>query len=177
MRLHLGCGGRYIPGWVHLDAHNHAHVDIVHTVQRLDMFEDASADEIYACHILEHFPRTKTRAVLAEWCRVLRRGGRLRVAVPWFERLIDVYRATGDLGVVIGPLMGRQDSVLNIHYNIFDVATLERDMTSAGLAQVARYRWQDTDHADVDDYAQAYIPHMDRENGVLISLNMEGYKP
>ena len=26
---------------------------------------------------------------------------------------------------------------------------------------------------DYDDYSQAYIPHMDKERGILISLNVE----
>ena len=31
-------------------------------------------------------------------------------------------------------------------------------------------------HADVDDFSQAYIPHMDKENGILISLNVKCVK-
>jgi len=28
----------------------------------------------------------------------------------------------------------------------------------------------------LDDYSQAYVPHMDKENGILISLNVECHK-
>ena len=27
-----------------------------------------------------------------------------------------------------------------------------------------------------DDYSQSYLPHMDKENGMLMSLNLEGRK-
>ena len=31
-------------------------------------------------------------------------------------------------------------------------------------------------HSDIDDYSQAYIPHMDKDNGTLMSLNVEAIK-
>ena len=39
-----------------------------------------------------------------------------------------------------------------------------------------RYDLRDTEHADIDDCSQAYLPHMDKENGVLMSLNVEATK-
>jgi len=41
---------------------------------------------------------------------------------------------------------------------------------------VRRYDWRQTLHKDHDDHSQAYIPHMDKENGRLISLNVEAEK-
>jgi hypothetical protein len=52
-----------------------------------------------------------------------------------------------------------------------------RDLNSVGFVDVRRYDWRDTEHAHVDDYSQAYVPHMDKENGILISLNVECRKP
>jgi hypothetical protein len=50
-------------------------------------------------------------------------------------------------------------------------------LESAGFTDVRRYDWRETEHAHIDDYSQAYIPHMDKENGILISLNVECAKP
>lgn len=36
--------------------------------------------------------------------------------------------------------------------------------------------WRETEHSDVDDFSQAYLPHMDKENGILMSLNIEAIK-
>ena len=36
--------------------------------------------------------------------------------------------------------------------------------------------YERTGHKDYDDYSQAYVPHMDKENGLLISLNVEATK-
>ena len=57
MKLHVGCGERFLPGWKHLDARNFPHVDYV--TDKLDMFADNSVEEIYACHVLEHFTRAE----------------------------------------------------------------------------------------------------------------------
>lgn len=46
----------------------------------------------------------------------------------------------------------------------------------AGFKDVRRYDWRQTEHKDYDDFSQAYIPHMDKENGLLISLNIEATK-
>lgn len=177
MKLHLGCGKRFIPGYVHIDAIDYPHVDHAASIDNLSFIADDSVDVIYTCHVLEHFKRRDTVRVLREWHRVLRAGGVLRTSVPDFARLAEVYQRFQDLDQVIGPLFGRQDYLYNIHYNVFDRATLERSLTEAGFVDVRPYDWRTTDHAAVDDYSQAYIPHMDKENGVLISLNLEATKP
>lgn len=46
-----------------------------------------------------------------------------------------------------------------------------------GFERVARYDWRATEHAEIDDYSQAHVPHMDKDNGTLISLNIQAYKP
>jgi predicted SAM-dependent methyltransferase len=177
MKLHLGCGKRHIPGFVHIDAVDYPHVDHVATIDNLGFVGDNSVELIYNCHVLEHFKRRDVKRVLQEWLRVLVPGGILRLSVPDFAQLCKVYLATGNIDLVIGPIFGRQDYLYNIHYNMFDEASLTRQLIEAGFAGPRRYDWRETEHAQVDDFAQAYIPHMDREHGVLISLNMEARKP
>lgn len=172
-KLHIGCGKRYLPGFIHVDARKLPHVDHVCSADKLGMFDDNSVDLIYACHVLEHFKRTETIKVLMEWNRVLKSGGTLRLAVPDFESLIKVYKKTGDLKLILGPLVGRQDYPENTHYNIFDYACLKEHLESAGFKDIRRYDWKKTIHKDYDDFSQAYIPHMDKEKGILISLNIE----
>ena len=43
MKLHIGCGEKYLPGWKHLDARKFPHVDyITDKLDKLDMFADNS---------------------------------------------------------------------------------------------------------------------------------------
>jgi len=177
MKLHLGCGKRFIPGFVHIDAVDFPHVNHVSTIDNLIFIQDNSVSLIYNCHVLEHFKRHDVLRVLKEWFRVLKPGGTLRVSVPDFARLCEVYQQSKDLNQVVGALFGRQDYLYNIHYNVFDYETLSDTLQEAGLVNVRRYNWRDTEHASIDDYSQAYIPHMDKENGTLISLNVECDKP
>lgn len=175
MKLHLGCGKRFIPGYYHIDAVEFAHVDLVHAVDRLPMIADSTAEVVYACHVLEHYPRQRVPDVLAEWRRVLVPGGTLRIAVPDFATLVKLYQQTGNLRDVIGPLFGRGDYLYNVHFNVFDFNTLEAVLLTAGFYNTHRYDWRKTEHASVDDYASAYFPHLDK-NGLLLSLNIEATK-
>lgn len=173
MKLHLGCGKRHIPGFVHIDAVDYPHVDHVASIDNLSFIPDGSVDLIYNCHVLEHFKRREVGRVLTEWRRVLKPGGVLRISVPDFAQLCAVYQREGRIDLVVGALFGRQDYLYNIHYNVFDLASLTLDLEQAGFAAVRRYDWRQTEHAGVDDFSQAYIPHMDKDRGTLISLNVE----
>lgn len=177
MKLHLGCGRRFIPGFIHIDAVDYPHVDHVATIDNLSFIQDGTVDLIYNCHVLEHFKRREVERVLREWLRVLKPRGVLRVSVPDFAALCEVYQRYQKLDLVIGALFGRQDYLYNIHYNVFDFAALSDQLEGAGFTDVRRYDWRETEHAAIDDYSQAYIPHMDKENGMLISLNVECVKP
>lgn len=177
MKLHLGCGKRYIPGFVHIDAVDYPHVDHVASIDNLSFIPDNSVELIYNCHVLEHFKRRDVVRVLQEWNRVLTPGGTLRVSVPDFSKLCELYQRDGQIDRIIGALFGRQDYLYNIHYNVFDFASLKSSLEMANFTDVRRYDWRDTEHADVDDYSQAYVPHMDKESGLLISLNVESSKP
>ena len=59
---------------------------------------------------------------------------------------------------------------------MYDFADLKKVLESAGFTNVHRYDWRTTIHREYDDYSQAYIPHMDKEHGTLISLNVEAVK-
>ena len=92
MKIHVGCGEKYLPGFKHIDARNFEHVDYVtDDLSNLSMFDDNTIDEIYACHLLEHFTREEISngEILTEWYRVLKSGGILRIAVPNFEAIVE----------------------------------------------------------------------------------------
>jgi predicted SAM-dependent methyltransferase len=177
MKLHLGCGNRQIPGFLHIDAIDYPHIDHVSAIDNLSFIRDSSVDLIYNCHVLEHFKRRDVGRVLSEWHRILGPGGVLRTSVPDFSKLCEVYRKCEDIDKVIGPLFGRQDYLYNIHYNVFDFTSLAKNLRDAGFDNVCSYDWRNTEHAAIDDFSQAYFPHMEKDSGILISLNVECMKP
>ena len=59
------------------------------------------------------------------------------------------------------------------HKTVYDEYSLKRLLFENGFRNIDLYDWKDTDHSHIDDHSQAYLPHMDKENGTLISLNVE----
>jgi len=182
VQLHLGCGKRYIPGFVHIDLDDFPHIDYRSTIDKLPLFGNETVELIYCCHAFQYFDRLQALDVLAEWRRVLKPGGLLRLAVPDFEALIHAYQTTGDLNQLLGPLFGRivvrrvEENVVFHHRTTYDYRSLEKLLLETGFRIVHRYDWRQTIHKDYDDFSQAYVPHMDKEHGLLISLNVEAVK-
>ena len=178
MKLHLGCGPRYIPGFVHVDLLPAPHVDIVGPVEKLAL-ADGQVSLIYASHVLEHFGRREYKAVLAEWFRVLAPGGVLRLAVPDFAACAAIYYESGlvdGLSGLVGLIVGGQRDGNDFHKMIFDEAFLTAELLATGFSAVRRWEWRSTEHAGVDDFSQAYIPHLQKDDGRLMSLNLEAVK-
>jgi predicted SAM-dependent methyltransferase len=176
MKLHIGCGQKYLPGYKHIDVLESEHIDYICDARQLKMIADNSVSEIYACHILEHVERKDLIMVLKEWQRVLSYGGKVRIAVPDFEAVTNEYIANKNLNSLQGLIYGGQTYEYNFHYVAFDYEMLKTVLESAGFRSVARYDWRDFLPADYDDYSRAYIPHMDFDDGRLMSLNVEAYK-
>lgn len=180
--LHLGCWKRYIPGFIHIDLCDMPHIDYKTNIDDLSMFYDETVDLIYSSHSIEYFDRTEVVKVLTEWNRVLKKGGILRIAVPDLEKLILIYEKYKDLNKILGPLYGRMEidteegNKFLYHKTVYDYNSLQTLLQENGFNNVRRYDWRETIHKDYDDHSQAYIPHMDKENGVLISLNVEANK-
>ena len=62
------------------------------------MFEDNSCDLLYSSHSFEYFD-VKTAPKVYEWRRVLKPGGMLRLAVPDFGALTDLYIKSGQIKI------------------------------------------------------------------------------
>jgi predicted SAM-dependent methyltransferase len=176
MKLHLGCGNKHIEGYVNIDIRYLPGVDEVNNVGRLRNYKNNSVDIIYASHILEHFGRWEYQSVLKRWYDLLKNGGTLRLGVPDFGAIVEYYNKTKDLRGVSGMLYGGQDYPENNHYWVWDFDVLSKELKEIGFTEVNKYDWRDTEHSNLDDYTQSYLPHMDKENGVLLSLNVEAKK-
>jgi ubiquinone/menaquinone biosynthesis C-methylase UbiE len=178
IKLHLGCGKRnFGPDWVHIDGGDFSHLHS-HDITKLP-FENNSVDLIYSSHVLEYFDREEVTNVLKEWYRVLKIGGMLRVAVPDFKMMTTKYLIDGcELDLFLGPLYGKWsmgDKTI-YHKTAYDFLSLKKVLQSNGFRGIQEYDWRNTEHSHIDDHSQSYLPHMDKENGTLMSLNIECYK-
>lgn len=177
-KLNLGCGKCYLPpeqGWFNIDLFTSGKADAYYDVTSLP-FEKDSFSLLYCSHILEHCHRHTIVATLSHWRSLLRTGGILRLAVPDFAAIVEWYNRTGNLDDVMGLLYGRQDMHLNRHTVAFDANTLRRDLVRAGFEHIRPWDWRKTEHADFDDFSQAYLPSMQKTTGLHVSLNLEAIK-
>lgn len=136
--LNLGSRNRAIPEFFNVDCDPHPGVDIVGDVSDLSRFADGSIPAIYASHVIEHFEYHKTAAVLKEWHRVLEPGGKLYIAVPDFERAVQLYGMVGLDEWIVRFLCGDQEYKTAYHYNLFDEARLTALLKTAGFAESFR---------------------------------------
>lgn len=181
LKIHVGCGPRPIlgPGWVNVDQDPYPGITVCDARRLSAHFLPNSASLIYASHVVEYFDEHEVLDVLRDWHAVLSPGGVLRLAVPDLEALIALYARTRSIANVVGPLYGRlqhKDGSLIFHKMAYDYPTLAFVLRMAGYRAIRRWHIEDTCHADHDDGSQAYYPHMDKENGLLLSLNVEGTK-
>ncbi len=151
-RLHIGGGSVHLSGFVNLD--------------RKDGQEaypltqpDNSVEEILASHVLEHFSHRDVSLVLQDWVRVLKPGGKLRLAVPDFEIVAKDYLAGQPVNVQ-GFVMGGHVDGDDIHGCLFDRESLTELMIQCGLERIGRWK------SDVPGCSQ--LP---------CSLNLQGFKP
>lgn len=152
MKLDIGCGDKPLPGFVAVDIKaGSAGYPLT--------FDDGAAEEIYASHVLEHFSHRQVSAVLADWVRVLKPGGVLRLAVPDFEIVARAY-LEGQKIPVQGYVMGGHVDEHDRHGCLFDDEALADAMRQAGLVAVGRWRSQNADCS-----------------ALPVSLNLQGTKP
>jgi predicted SAM-dependent methyltransferase len=176
IKLHLGCGDKNIEGFINVDVRNLPTVDVVDDITILTSFKEESVDLIYASHVLEHIGRRDYLNVLKRWYSLLKKDGVLRISVPDFEEIVNHYSENKDLLILRGFLYGGQTYPENYHYCTWDFKTLENDLLTIGFKNIRRYDWGETEHSNIDDFSQAYLPHMDKKNGRLMSLNVEVIK-
>ena len=90
LKLNLGCGRHPRPGWLNVDLHRDA--DLQLDLRSAWPFADGSAAVIYSEHFFEHLEYPdEVVAFLAESRRVLAPGGVFSVGVPDTETLLQAY--------------------------------------------------------------------------------------
>jgi predicted SAM-dependent methyltransferase len=90
--LHLGCGRHFFDGWLNVDRLPADRRAVAFDLRKSMRFlADESVDFIYHEDFLEHVDRKSARKLLTECHRVLRRNGRMRIAIPDLDRAVQRY--------------------------------------------------------------------------------------
>ena len=175
MRFNIGCGWRdFGKDWIHIDGGDYDHLDSDDIF--IKEYESNSADLIYSSHFIEYLDREEVIPLLERWKEVLKPNGVLRLAVPNFEVYSNLY-SSGEypldnfLGVLYGKMPMGDETIY--HKTVYDFHSLKSLLKNIGMKEIKKYNWEETSHSEFDDHSQAYLPHMDKENGTSMSLNVE----
>lgn len=94
-RLQLGCGATELPGWLGTDLEPSGNAVFLDACAPFPL-PDASFDLIYGEHMIEHLSWEDGQRMLGECLRVLRPGGRLRLATPDLAVILGLYSQPGE---------------------------------------------------------------------------------
>ena len=160
-KLHIGCGHNKPAGWLNTDITDHADVCFLDATTRFPM-PDNAFDYAFSEHMIEHVSYEAGHTMLKECLRVLKPGGKVRIATPNLKNILALYaesptpiqsdyikwsidRHTQARGIytpthVINTFMTSWG-----HTFVYDVPTLKRSMVDAGFINVADYRAEQSD--------------------------------
>ncbi len=166
-RLHVG-GNAAAPGWEIMEVLPGPHVDHLGNANDLSRFSDASFDDIYASHVVEHFDYNgELLSALREWNRVLKPSGTLYVSVPDLDVLARLFSARNLLNPierfhVMRMIFGGHTDAHDYHYVGLNQEFLYTYLSEAGFGDVRR----------VAEFGIFNDTSSMRFKGELISLNM-----
>lgn len=152
-RLHVGCGRIRLDGWVNLDSDPMlAEPDVLWDLRRGLPVPDGSCEAIYSEHVIEHIPVEDGVAFLRECHRALRPGGRVRIATPSLDEILEKscagdWRDQDWLSWPEFRFISTRAEMLNIsfrwwgHQWLYDREELHRRLREAGFERIADARW------------------------------------
>lgn len=142
-RLHIG-GEVRTEGWEVFNIAPGPHVDHAGDANDLSRFEDGTFAQIYASHVLEHFPMKSVVSLLSEWRRVLGEGGSLMVSVPDLKTLCRLFLTEGypidGRHHLVRIMYGGQCNEHDFHYGGYDQELLYHFLKVAGFTEIKRVR-------------------------------------
>ncbi len=128
LKLHLGCGEKYLEGYVNIDFPEGEHtvmkpkVDIKADIRTLS-YPENSVDEIRSHHMFEHFTRAEVLKLLTRWRSWLKSGGVLVIETPDFATSSRFYLNTTSLkrrAQLARHIIGSQEAGWAIHKDLWD---------------------------------------------------------
>jgi len=152
LKLHLGCGEKYLEGYVNIDFPQEEHTvinvkaDVYQDIRTLD-YPENSVDEIRNHHIFEHFKRIDELHLLCQWRKWLAPGGKLVIETPDFEESAKAYvfANTRKRKMELGRhIFGSQEADWAIHYDFWDKSKFKYVLKKMGFKKIRIRRYSNS---------------------------------
>ena len=151
LKLHLGCGQKYLPGYVNIDYPQTEHTvmnvkaDVYSDIRDL-RYDAGTVDEVRCHHVLEHFSRTEALKMLFRWRSWLKPGGTLHVETPDFGACAALYVHAGlkkrmELG---RHMLGSQEASWAYHYDFWDKPKFTYVLKQLGFNDIRILRYSNS---------------------------------
>jgi len=152
-KLQLGTGRNALDGWFNTDVSPAVNVFFLDSTRPFP-FEDGTFHYIFSEHHIEHLSYEQGNFTLRECYRVLRPGGKIRIATPDLEKLLHLYTASPDAlqqryirfitenflpGIqTLNPVFIINNAFHNWgHQFLYDRVTLQTSLEEVGFVDVA----------------------------------------
>jgi predicted SAM-dependent methyltransferase len=160
-RLQIGAGTNAKHGWLNTDIDEHSGIAYLDATRRFPL-EDASFDYVYSEHVIEHLSDEQGQTMLSESFRILRPGGKVRIATPNLRRFLALFDGEDSdevrryiqyklawHGWPDSPnractILNREMSSFG-HRFLYDPETLGARLTSAGFTAIQQFVVGDSD--------------------------------
>jgi rfaE bifunctional protein nucleotidyltransferase chain/domain len=171
LKLHVGSRNYKPDGYVTVDIDPANAPDIVADITDMAVVADASCDEVVAGHVLEHIEWPNSFGAIAEFARVLKPGGVVKIAVPDMASLLRMLlsgeSAFHVMGLVYG--LGGRVNTFERHRYGFTPGMLADILETLGFGE---FDWWNSSLADAPN---GWAPRgLDERIGM--SLNMQAVK-
>lgn len=156
MKLHLGCGQRYLEGYVNID-----YPPSSHTVQEgsiADLHADIltlryaheTIEEIRLHHVFEHFPRPVACALLSCWHFWMKPKGILHIEVPDFQKtgrvLLNPFASFNKKAIAERHIFGSHEAGWAVHCEGYTISMMKKMISCYGFKvnEIRKNSWMGT---------------------------------
>jgi len=178
LRLHLGCGQSYFPGYVNIDYPPSEHT--VMTKSSADLYADIrtlrfapqTISEIRLHHLFEHFDRPTALRLLTDWHEWLIEGGILLIETPDFDAcariILNRWKSWPEKAVAMRHLFGSHEAHWAYHLEGWNKKRFRHTLRELGFVHLKfrRIRWKGTRNIFVIAEKDSTWPHERLERGV-----------
>ena len=154
-KLQIGAGFNLLPGWLNTTLYPFAKGAVYLDASRRFPIPSASFAYVFSEHVIEHLEFEEAAMMLSESARILKSGGRIRLATPDLAQIIALYalpRADAQQAYIrwimdnFRPQIGEYNPahVINQSFHgwrhkfIYDEPTLVQALQGAGFASITR---------------------------------------
>jgi predicted SAM-dependent methyltransferase len=193
-KLQIGAGIYCLDGWFNTDILPNSNGCYFLDARKTFPFGDSTFDYIYSEHMIEHLTYNEGRSMLHECYRILKHGGRIRIATPDLEAIIGLYRSEkSDLQQrymkwVIKSFLPNiggygQSFVINYmfqnwgHKFIYDRTTLQSLLEEVGFADISYHAVGESNDENLAGLESHGIGSEDEEMVRFETMVIEGRRP